>query len=165
VCQSFKRRTFKKPKGGKTRVVDLPDYLVEELIDYVRYLKKEGLKAGRGGEVDQLFEDPQEQGGPFPLSQRKAQRMVQRVCKAAGLKVRNPHDLRHTYATIMLMAHQSPAYVQRQLGHSSYSITVDRYCHWISGEGRKDLEGALQGRVRKSDRKSHKITYHKKRLQ
>jgi len=145
--------------------VDLPDYLVEELIDYVRYLKKEGLKAGRGGEVDQLFEDPQEQGGPFPLSQRKAQRMVQRVCKAAGLKVRNPHDLRHTYATIMLMAHQSPAYVQRQLGHSSYSITVDRYCHWISGEGRKDLEGVLQGRVRKSDRKSHKIAYHKKRLQ
>jgi integrase len=48
-CQSFKRRTFKKPKGGKIRVVDLLDYLVEELIDYVRYLKKEGLKTGRGG--------------------------------------------------------------------------------------------------------------------
>jgi hypothetical protein len=25
VFQSFKRRTFKKPKGGKTRVVDMPD--------------------------------------------------------------------------------------------------------------------------------------------
>jgi integrase len=105
VCQSFKRSTFKKPKGGKTRAVDLPGYLFEELIDYVRYLKKEGLKTGRGGDVDQLFEDPQEQGGPFPLSRHKAQRLVQRICKAAGLKVRNPHDLRHTYATIMLMAH------------------------------------------------------------
>jgi integrase len=30
---------------------------------------------------------------------------------------RTPHDLRHTYATIALMAHLSPAYVQRRLGH------------------------------------------------
>jgi len=165
VCQSYKRHTFKKPKGGKTRVVDLPDYLVEELDEYIRHLKKERLKTGRGGEVDLLFEDPEEPSGPFPLSQRKAQRLVQRVCKAAGLRIRNPHDLRHTYATITLMAHMSPAYVQRQLGHSSISITVDRYCHWIPGEGRGDLEGALRGRVRKPNPKSHIIAYNKKRPQ
>ena len=135
VSQSYKRHTFKKPKGGKTRVVDLPEYLVEELDDFIRHLKKDGLKNGRGGEVDLLFEDPQETGGRFPLSQRKAQRLVQRVCKAAGLRIRNPHDLRHTYATITLMSHLSPVYVQHQLGHSSISITVDRYCHWIPGEG------------------------------
>jgi integrase len=63
------------------------------------------------------------------------------------------------------MSHLSPAYVQHQLGHSSISITVDRYCHWIPGEGRGDLEGALRGRVRKSDPKSHIIAYHKKRFQ
>ncbi len=165
VCQSSKRHTFKKPKGGKTRVVDLPDYLVEELDEYIRHIKKERLKTGRGGEVDLLFEDPEEPSGPFPLSQRKAQRLVQRVCKAAGLRIRNPHDLRHTYATITLMAHMSPAYVQRQLGHSSISITVDRYCHWIPGEGRGDLEGALRGRVRKPNPKSHIIAYNKKRPQ
>ena len=165
VCQSYKRHTFKKPKGGKTRVVDLPDYLVEELEAYIRYQKKERFKSGRGGEVDLLFEDPKESGGPYPFSQRIAQRLVQRVSKAAGLRVRNPHDLRHTYATITLMAHMSPVYVQRQLGHSSISITVDRYCHWIPGEGRGDLEGALKGRVRKPNRKSHIIAYNKKRLQ
>ena len=163
VCQGYKRHRFKKPKGGKTRVVDLPEYLVDELVEYIRYLKKEGLKTGRGGEVDLFFEDPKEQGGPFPLSQRKAQRLIQRVCKAAGLRVRNPHDLRHTYATTMLMAHVSPAYVQRQLGHSSIAITVDRYCHWFPGEGRGDLEGALRGRVRKSNGKSHIIAYDKKK--
>jgi integrase len=164
VCQSYKRHTFKKPKGGKTRVVDLPDYLVEDLIDYIRYLRKDGLKTGRGAEVDLLFEAPEEPGGPYPLSQRKAQRLVQRVCKAADLRIRNPHDLRHTYATITLMSHLSPAYVQHQLGHSSISITVDRYCHWIPGEGRGDLEGALRGRVRKPDPKSHIIAYHKNGL-
>ena len=47
VCQSYKRHNFREPKGGKTRVVDLPDYLVGELVDYIRYLKKEGLKTGR----------------------------------------------------------------------------------------------------------------------
>ena len=161
VCQSYKRHTFKKPKGGKTRVVDLPDYLVDELNDFIKHLKMDSLKTGRGGEVDLLFEDSQELGGPYPLSQRKVQRLVQRVCKAGGLRIRNPHDLRHTYATITLMAHLSPAYVQHQLGHSSISITVDRYCHWIPGEGRGDLEGALRGRVRKLNQKSHIIAYYK----
>ena len=72
----------------------------------------------------------------------------------AGLRVRNPHDLRHTYATILLMAHQSPAYVQKQLGHSSIKTTVDIYGYWISGEGRGGLEEALGGKVeRKNDAK------------
>ncbi len=74
----YKRHVFKKTKGGKIRVVDLPDYLVDEMEQYVRNLKKDGLKTGRGGEVDLFFEDPKEQGGPFPLSQRKAQRLIQR---------------------------------------------------------------------------------------
>jgi len=46
------------------------------------------------------------------------------------------------------MAHQSPAYVQKQLGNSLIFITVDTYGHWISGEGREGLEKALLGSVR-----------------
>ena len=33
----------------------------------------------------------------------------------------------------------------RQLGHSSISITMDIYCHWIPGQGRDGLEEALGG--------------------
>ena len=72
---------------------------------------------------------------------------------------------RYTYATIMLMAHQSPGYVQKQLGHSSISITMDIYCHWIPGEGRLGLEKALLGDgfvVPNRVRKPHIIAYHKK---
>ena len=94
--------------------------------------------------MDLLFVDPQT-GGAFPYSQRKVQALMRRVCKAAGLKARNPHDLRHTYASILLMAHESPGYVQRQLGHSSIQITMDIYCHWIPGQGRTNLERALLG--------------------
>jgi integrase len=83
-----------------------------------------------------------------PRSQRDFQCELKRVCKAAGLEVRNPHDLRHTYATNLLMAGMSPAYVQRQLGHSSISNTVDIYGDWVPGEGRAGLEAALAGAVR-----------------
>ena len=52
---------------------------------------------------------------------------------------------------------------QRQLGHSSIAITVDRYCHWFPGEGRGDLEGLLHERVRKLNEKSQIIAYDKKK--
>ena len=167
VAQSYKLHRFKKPKFGKTRMVDLPIFLVEELKDYRVHLKKESLKAGRGGQIDLLFLDPDEKG-LWPYSQRKVQALVKRVCKGAGLELRNPHDLRHTYATLLLMAHQSPGYVQKQLGHSSISITMDIYCHWIPGEGRCGLEEALLGPENSAPnrvRKSHIIAYNKKRLQ
>jgi integrase len=43
------------------------------------------------------------------------------------------------------MDHYSPAYVQKQLGHHSISMTVDIYGHWIPGEGKKDLLKTLRG--------------------
>ena len=46
------------------------------------------------------------------------------------------------------MSHLSPAYVQKQLRHTSISMTVDTYGHWIPGEGREGLENALLGPVR-----------------
>ncbi len=141
VCESFKRHRFSNPKKGKKRMVDLPDFLVTELQRYITQLRKEGLQTGKGGDVSLLFLDPDERG--YPYSQRKVQRLVERVCRACGLRRRNPHDLRHTYATLLLMSHMSPAYVQKQLGHSSIQITVDIYGHWIQGEGRGDLEAAL----------------------
>ncbi len=43
------------------------------------------------------------------------------------------------------MEHYSPAYVQKQLGHHSITMTVDTYGHWIPGEGKKDLDQTLGG--------------------
>jgi len=150
VDRSFRRGVFSKPKFGKSRTVDLPEFLVEELKEHILAMRKASLKSGKGGVIDLLFVDPKE-GGKKPFSQRIIQGLVAKVCRKAGLRVRNPHDLRHTYATTMLMAHQSPAYVMRQLGHSSISITVDIYGHWFPNEGREDLEKALQGPVRNPD--------------
>jgi integrase len=157
VSHSYKLYRFGLPKKGKKRFVDLPDFLVQDLKRHVQNRRKESLRSGDGGEVDLLFVDPREKG--LPYSQRKVQGLVKRVCSHAKLRRRHPHDLRHTYATILLMAHQSPAYVQNQLGHSSISITVDIYGHWIPGMGRDGLEDALLG----DERKSHMATYKQKR--
>jgi integrase len=43
------------------------------------------------------------------------------------------HDLRHTCATILLMAGKHPKYVQELLGHANISITLDTYSHVIEG--------------------------------
>jgi integrase len=73
------------------------------------------------------------------------QRAMKRACQAVRLRTRSPHDLRHTYATLLLLDNISPAYVQKQLGHHSISMTVDIYGHWMPGEGKRDLAKALRG--------------------
>jgi len=83
--------------------------------------------------------------GHSPFSQRIVQCELRRPCKAAGFKVKNPQGLRHAYARILLMAGVSPAYVQKQLGHSSVSMTVDINAHWVPGDGWAGLEAALTG--------------------
>jgi integrase len=55
------------------------------------------------------------------------------LLKRAGLPPIRLHDLRHTFATILLMAGKHPKYVQELLGHASISITLDTYSHVIEG--------------------------------
>src|SRR5439155_10995403 len=43
----------------------------------------------------------------------------------------SPHNLRHTFASLLLQQGESPAYVQRQLGHASIQLTVDTYGKWL----------------------------------
>ena len=88
VCQSYKNRAFNKPKGGRSRLVDLPEFLVTDLASYLGYLRKERLRTGGAGRVDLLFVDPAEDG-VWPFSQRKVQALFARVCQSASMRVRN----------------------------------------------------------------------------
>ena len=57
-----------------------------------------------------------------------------------GIRRLRIHDLRHTFATRLLMNGESPAYVKEQMGHSSIQVTVDLYCHWIPGSNRHAVD-------------------------
>src|SRR5262249_35021708 len=56
-----------------------------------------------------------------------------RVSKAgrdrAGLSGLRFHDLRHTYAALMVAAGAHAKYLQAQMGHSSIKVILDRYGH------------------------------------
>lgn len=59
------------------------------------------------------------------------------VLKKAGLRRIRFHDLRHTYASLLLQNRESPVYVKEQLGHHSIQITVDTYGHLVPGANRE----------------------------
>jgi len=43
------------------------------------------------------------------------------------------HDLRHTFASLMLLAGTHAKIVSEMLGHSSVAFTLDTYSHVIGG--------------------------------
>ncbi len=50
------------------------------------------------------------------------------------------HDLRHTYAALMVAAGAHPKYLQAQMGHSSVRVTLDLYGHLFPDANRGVLE-------------------------
>jgi integrase len=61
-------------------------------------------------------------------------RDLRMVLKNARLRRIRFHDLRHTYASLLLQNGESPVYVKEQMGHHSIQITVDTYGHLIQGQ-------------------------------
>ena len=47
----------------------------------------------------------------------------------AGLRKIRFHDLRHTYATLLIAQNENIKFIQSQLGHASIQTTIDRYGH------------------------------------
>ena len=39
------------------------------------------------------------------------------------------HDLRHTFASILIAAGHNSKYIQKQMGHSSFQVSMDLYGH------------------------------------
>lgn len=55
----------------------------------------------------------------------------------AGVAYRTPYQTRHTYASMMLMAGETPMWVSQQMGHANCSTIYRAYARWIP-----DVEGS-----------------------
>lgn len=78
---------------------------------------------------------------PIPLKTKSYTGCFDNARKAAGMPGVTFHDLRRTTATLLL-AHGTPLHViSKLLGHSSVSITAQRYAHLQVDEIRDALDG------------------------
>ena len=84
---------------------------------------------------------------PFLRSTPRAR--ARRAWKAAGLEPVTMHDCRHTFASTMIAAGVDPGEVMRRMGHSTVSMTLDRYTHALRGS-ESDTAAKLQAFIERS---------------
>jgi integrase len=105
-----------KGKGGKERLVHVPEALYSQLLAYAY---QRGLK-----QTDRFFN----------LNRKNAHKMLVKAAKLAGLNKRvYPHLLRHSCAIERLRQTGNPKALQWHLGHSSMTMTM-RYLATLTME-------------------------------
>ena len=99
--------------------------------------KAEALRRGWGRVPKWVF--CTEDGGPLDGDNLRT-RVFYKVLEKAELRAIRFHDLRHTFASLLIAQGVSLAYVRDQLGHSSIQLTVDTYGHLIPGTNRQAVD-------------------------
>ena len=124
---------FGETKTGKNRTIVVPGFLRDRLAAHL---------AAQETDEPEAFVFADSKGGPLRSSNWR-RRVWKPACEASGmpdgLRI---HDLRHTAASLAVSAGANVKAVQRMLGHSSASLTLDRYSHLFT----EDLE-ALADRL------------------
>ena len=108
-----------------------------------RHLAEHRLRQGRGGDGLCFGALPERAFDPPTVSAR-----AQAAWRRAGLEAIGLHDCRHTYAAFMVAAGINAKALQTYLGHSSITVTLDRYGHLMpgaEGEAASMLEAYLSG--------------------
>lgn len=114
------------PKYGSERVVYLPDDLVTILSEHV------ANHLGDNGADRWLFTV-----GDEPIYDNAITWRWRATRESAGLTQVRLHDLRHFYASGLIAAGCDVVTVQRALGHSSATTTLNTYSHlWPTAEDR-----------------------------
>jgi integrase len=73
-------------------------------------------------------------------------RYFEPALEKAGIGKVRFHDLRHTYASLLIEQGENIKYIQSQLGHSSPSVTLNVYAHLmksVNQEAALRLENAI----------------------
>ena len=83
------------------------------------------------GKHDLVFTSPM---GDITDTSNFTRRIFKPLLQEAGLDQSFKfHDLRHTHATLLLLAGVNAKIVQERLGHSTITMTLDTYSHLMPG--------------------------------
>lgn len=119
IKRSYYNGRFFPPKTKTSkRKIDLGPKIITELKTWKLACPKNSLNL--------VF--PNEAGGPIDHN-NLLQRHFYKGLKDAGLPRIRFHDLRHTYASLMIEQGENLKYIQTQLGHSSPTVTLNVYAH------------------------------------
>jgi integrase len=119
IQRTFNNSAWYLPKSKTSdRKVDLGPEMMREL-------KKWKLRCPPSN-LDLVF--PNGAGNPIDDS-GMLRRHFHPSLKKAGIERIRFHDLRHTYASLLIDQGENIKYIQTQLGHSTPSITLDVYAH------------------------------------
>ncbi len=130
-----------KTRAGRRAIEDLAPSVCQALRD---------LPRGDDPAVDYLFLS--RAGGP--LDPDNIDRALGRHVQLAGLPEFSLHALRHTHASLCIAAGMNPKELQVRMGHSSITVTMDRYGHLFQtayqGTGER-LDALLKANWRQRD--------------
>jgi integrase len=142
-CQIHIQRTF-----NNARLFPPKTHSSKRKIDLGPKVMK-GLKKWRlacpKNDLDLVF--PNEAGNHIN-NKNMLRRYFRPTLKSAGCPFIRFHDLRHTYASLLMEQGENIKYIQTQLGHSSPTITLNIYAHLMKDRNPEDacrLENAVFG--------------------
>ena len=80
-----------------------------------------------------------------PITYSTVNELFRQLHQKTGIKA-NPHLLRHTHATELILGGWDMAHVQKRLGHASIQTTMDTYIHLKDDDMRKEYKIFLDKR-------------------
>jgi integrase len=147
LCTLRVTRTLHRISGGKyviqppktrksRRQLDLPASLALLLRDYRGEIETQQLLLGKPlTDDDFVFAHPD----GTPLDPSTVTHQFGKVVRKAGLELRL-HDLRHSFASIMLAAGVNVKAISQSLGHANIGVTLDIYAHLLPSAGKSAAE-------------------------
>lgn len=122
------------PKTPKSvRVIQLPDFLSEEMKDYISRLYSV--------EPDTRI---------FPVTKSYLYHEMKRGCQETGVKKIRVHDLRHSHVSLLIELGFIPKAVADRMGHEAIDITY-RYAHLFPTE-----QSRMADKLNKANENLHK---------
>jgi len=127
IRRTFNHGRFFEPKTkGSTRNIDLSPTVIRELIKW----KLASMK----NELDLIFSN--EIGSPIDCL-NMVKRYFYPALKASGCPRIRFHDLRHTYASLLIEQGENIKYISSQLGHTNPTTTLNIYAHLMKQDNQE----------------------------
>ena len=154
VRRQFTRGRLDLTKSGKIRRVDMSRQLCAAFHEAMEIRKAELAIDGKEFETEEpIFRN----GTGHRLDpSRVSKTILRRSLLLADLRQIRFHDLRHTFASLLLANAESLVYVKEQLGYHSIQITVDTYGHLIPGAS-KAVVDKLDTATTRNPRATHPV--------